>query len=190
MLNFIKNAMLDTMNHIWDHGIRVWSEWQDRLPIAFDEVRQRLTAGSVPMYSSGRLSQILLYGDLSRLGIILPPTESEMGKLIWDSRSGSWNGLHILGVAEPEKAVSEAVCRVRTALNDHLSSSAKSLFHTGKVTSFDLEHALCKISRKQRCKDTRSPISSTLNEKRKASEYSGSQRKAKPRRKRQRLNYN
>jgi hypothetical protein len=137
---------LDAMKEIWDCGINVWSDWRENLPIPFDQARKSITSRSVPMYSTGYVSQLLLFGDLSRLGIILPPTESQMAKLIWDSRSGARRGLRILGVRESVNGIREAVPQIRTALNDHLPDPVKSLFHSGEVSVFDLEHVLCKVS--------------------------------------------
>src|SRR5579859_3731774 len=95
----------------------------------FEQACKELTGKSVPMYSTGHLSQLLLYGDMSKLGAVIPPTESEVAKLIWKARSGALKELKIPGVADSLNSVKDAFCFLRRALNSNLPKQAKELFH-------------------------------------------------------------
>jgi len=43
----------------------------------------------LPVYSTCNLSRLLLLGDLVHGGVVAPPTEVEMAKLVVDSNAGA-----------------------------------------------------------------------------------------------------
>src|SRR5947207_15506025 len=131
------------------HGVKIWSRWLKRPPISFHEAHDALTANGALMYSKDRLSQLWLYGDLLRLGIIVPPSGDEMAELVFQANSGALRGLKILGFERSEEEIREAMRFLRDTLNIHLPKKVKALFSGGDIDLFDVEHALCKISRKQ-----------------------------------------
>jgi hypothetical protein len=149
---------LQSMEMIWNHGVNLWQNWRDNLPIPFNEAHKAVKAKAAPIYFSGRLSQILLYGDLARLGIIVSPTEPELAALIFQANSGAMSGLDILGFPRHETAVAEALGFLRDTLNSRLPETVKAMFHGSKASVFDVEHALCKVARKQNARATMSLI--------------------------------
>ena len=149
---------LESMEMIWSHGVEVWSNWRHKLPIPFNEAHRAVRAKTSPIYSSGCLSQILLYGDLAKLGVIVSPTDTEFAALIVKANSGAMRGLDILGFEHHESAVAEALTFLRDTLNSCLPETVKRMFHMSKANIFDVEHALCKVARKQNVRATMSPI--------------------------------
>lgn len=165
---------LNSIQRIWTHGVRLWENWRKKsLPLSFRDVQLAIQAGRVPIYSTGRSAQLLLFGDIFRLGIMAAPTEGQMAKLLMQADSRALDGLNILGFAhESEDEVEDAFCFLRDALNRHLNKETKLWFHKSEVSVFDLEWALCKVVKKQSEKITRSPIwtlNSTVSKKRKRS---------------------
>src|ERR1700738_1774600 len=81
---FANNVPTDLKNigKIWRGGVKIWSKWQGQFPILFSVAQKEITSMDMPIYCTGILSQILLYGDSVRLGIVVPPTDVEMAKLI------------------------------------------------------------------------------------------------------------
>jgi hypothetical protein len=162
---------LESMEMIWNHGVSIWQKWRDNLPIPFNEAHKAVKAKTAPIYFSGRLSQILLYGDLARLGIMVSPTEPELAALIFRANSGAMRGLDILGFPRYETAVAEALGSLRDTLNSGLPETARAMFHGSKASIFDVEHALCKVARKQNFRATMSlnwcPNTASENNKRK-----------------------
>lgn len=156
---FYQNVPVDVkgMETIWNGGMKLWSDWKDRLPLTFAEAEKSIALSNLPLYTRGRLSQILLYGDLVRMGVVVSPTEIEMAKLIVKANSGAMRGLEVLGWERNVDGVEQALSSIRDALNTELSPSAKALFHGGEVGAVDLEHVLCKVSRKQSISATMSP---------------------------------
>ena len=114
-----------------------------------------------PLYTSGSLSQILLYGDLVCMGVLVSPTENEMAKLIVKANGGAMRGLAALEWEQNVDKVEEAIRSIRDTLNIKLSPSVKALFHGGMVGVFDVEHILCWVSRRQSINATRSPVWAT-----------------------------
>lgn len=159
-----------SMEKIWNHGVEIWSKWRMRLPISFSEAQQAISGKGIPVYSAGRLSQLLLYGDLSTLGIIVSPTASEMAKLIIQAKSGALDGLKILGYDCSVDVVEAAISLLCDVVDKHIDSNAKLLFHEGKATAFDIEHILCKVSIKQSQRATKSPVWSGVSQRKRMSE--------------------
>src|SRR2546423_11672516 len=108
----------------------------------------------MPIYTSGKLSRLLLLGDLVCAGVVVPPTDSEMANLIVEAGSGAVKGLEILGYERDAVQVAGALHDIQQALNTELSQSVKDQFHGGEVGVFDIEHILCKVHRKQATKLT------------------------------------
>ena len=148
---------LKSMEMIWNHGVNIWQKWRNNLPIPFNEAHEAVKAKVAPIYFSGYLSQILLYGDLARLAIIVSPTESELAALIFKAKGGAMRGLDILGFPQYETAVAKAIGSLRDTLNSRLPETVKAMFHGSEASIFDIEHALCKVARKQNVRATMSP---------------------------------
>ena len=72
-------------------------EGPDRLPRTFAEAEKSIASSNLPLYTRGWLSQILLYGDLIRMGVVVSPMENEMAELIVKANSGAMRGLEVLG---------------------------------------------------------------------------------------------
>lgn len=148
---------LNRINKIWKGGVEIWADWQEHLPVSFASAEESFASTDMPIYGAGALSQILLYGDMVRLGIVVSPTAGEMANLLSRANSGAMRGLEILGWRHEETALDKALDMLRETLNRDLSPAAKGLFHGGEVGLFDIEHTLCKVARKQRNKQTKSP---------------------------------
>ena len=83
------------------------------------------------MCSSSGLSQMFLYGDLSRLGVIALPTEKEMASLVVRINSGAMKGLEKLGFRRSEVQIMKAIVYLKDTLNRTLPGDVKALFHGG-----------------------------------------------------------
>jgi len=141
---------VEGMEKIWNGGIKLWASWINRQhPVAFMEAQASIISEKMPIYTSGKLSRLLLLGDLVCAGVVAPPTDSEMANLIVEAGSGAVTGLEILGYERDAVQVAEALHDIRQALNTELSQSVKDQFHGGEVGVFDIEHILCKVHRKQ-----------------------------------------
>jgi hypothetical protein len=137
---------LDGMERIWKGGERLWTKWSDHIPVNFVDAQISIGSEGLPMFTNGKLSRLLLLGDLVRALFVVPPTEVEMAKLVVDANAGAYKGLKILGC---ERDVALAFHEIRKLLNDRLPESVKTKFHGGEVGLFDIEHILCKVHRKQ-----------------------------------------
>jgi len=131
------------------------------LPLTFAEVEISTVSVNLPVYTRGSLSQILLYGDLVRMGIVVSPTELQMVKLIVKANGGAMRGLAVLGWERTVDKVEEAIHSIQDNLNTELSPSIKALFHGEEVGVFDVEHILCTVSRKQSISTTMSYVWAT-----------------------------
>jgi len=145
------------INKIWNGGLEIWADWRERLPVSFRSAEESMMSTDMPIFHAGTLSQLLLYGDMVQLGIVVSPTTGELAKLLLRANSGAMRGLEILGWKREETAVEEVLEMLCETLNSHLSPVAKGLFHGGKVGLFDIEHTLCKVARKQGNMRTKSP---------------------------------
>ena len=125
--------------------------------MSFARAEESITLTDMWIYRAGTLSQLLLYGDMVRLGIVVSPTAGELGKLLLRANSGAMSGLEILGWKREETGVEGLLEMLCETLNRHLSPVAKGLFHGGEVGLFDIEHILCKMARKQGNIWTKSP---------------------------------
>ena len=150
-----------SMEMIWKGGLKAWTEWKGHLPLTFAEVEKSIASANLPLYTGGSLSRILLYGDLVRMGVLVSPTENEMAKLIVKANGGAMRGLAALGWERNVDKVEEAIRSIRHTLNIKLSPPVKALFHGGMVGVFDVDHILCKVSRRQSINATRSPVWAT-----------------------------
>jgi hypothetical protein len=145
------------INKIWNAGLEIWADWQERLPVSFASAQESIASTGIPIYNNGTLSQLLLYGDMARLGIVVSPTVGEMATVIVKGDRGAMRGLEILGWKGQVIAVEEGLEMLHRTLNTLLSPAVKALFHGGEVGLFDIEHALCKVARKQGNMRTKSP---------------------------------
>jgi hypothetical protein len=144
------------LTRIWNHGVTVWSRWiLQPWPMSFSDSQRDIKGNNVPCYSGGDQSRLLLYGDLARLEIITSPSLTEMGDLIWKANTGALKGLRILGWEGDQSSVEHAIFGLLDAVNASVSSSTKDLLHNRSAGVFDIEHALCKVSSKQRLKKSR-----------------------------------
>ena len=93
---FYQNLPKDVegMEKIWRGGVNLWCSWKDHLPLSFEK---GIASAHLPMYKTGHLPRILLYGDLVRMGIVTSPTVGELAQLIVRAKSGSLKGLEIMG---------------------------------------------------------------------------------------------
>ena len=57
-------------------------------PFSISSQMSIVTEG-LPVYSTCNLSRLLLLGDLVHGGVVAPPTEVEMAKLVVDSNAGA-----------------------------------------------------------------------------------------------------
>jgi len=148
---------LKDINHIWRGGLEIWADWQERVPVSFARAEESIAFTGIPIYKTGTVSRLLLYGDMVRLGIVVSPTVKDMATLIMKADSGAMRGLEILGWKREMTSVEEALEMLHRTLNTHLSRAAKALFHGNEVGFFDIEHILCKVTRKQGNMRTKSP---------------------------------
>jgi len=148
---------LKNIDKIWNAGLEIWADWQKHVPVSFASAQESIASSGIPIYKSGTLSQLLLYGDMVRLGIVVSPTVEEMARLIVKADSGAMRGLEILGWKREMTSVEEALEILHRTLNTHLSNAAKTLFDGREVGLFDIEHTLCKVARKQGNMRTKSP---------------------------------
>src|SRR5271154_4724669 len=88
---------LKDINKIWRRAVEIWAHWQEHIPVSFASAEESITSAGTPLYKTGTLSQLLLYGDMVRLGIVMPPTVEEMATLIVKADSDAMRGLEILG---------------------------------------------------------------------------------------------
>ena len=88
---------------------------------------------------------------------MVSPNVGEMPTIIVKGESGAMGGLEILGWKRQVTAVEEGLEMLYRTLNTLLSPAAEALFHDGQVGVFDIEHALCKVGRKQGNMRTKSP---------------------------------
>ena len=86
----------DGMEEIWNGGERVWTEWRERIPVNLIDAQMSIVSEGLPLYTTGKLSRLLL-GDLVRAGVVVPPTEVEMAKLVVDTNAGAYKSLKLLG---------------------------------------------------------------------------------------------
>ena len=145
------------INKIWKAGVEIWADWQERLPLSFASAEKSIASTGIPIYNNGVLSQLLLHGDMVRLGIVVSPTVGEMATIIVKGDSGAMRGLEILGWKRQVTAVEEGLEILHRTLNSLLSPDVKALFYGGEVGLFDIEHVLCKVARKQGNMRTKSP---------------------------------
>ena len=77
--------------------MKLWGEWIKRrkhLALTFDAAERTLKSADLPVHARGR---ILLYGDLVRMRILVPPTEKEMAQAIVRTKGAAstvrfWDG--------------------------------------------------------------------------------------------------
>jgi len=155
---YYQNVPLDIekMEKIWNGGLNLWSAWKDHLPQPFMDAEKSIASAGMPMYTGGPFSRALLLGDLVRAGIVTTPTDNEMATLLLKAKSGAMRGLKVMGWELEVQHVADALHSIRGTLNEQLLPSVKDLFYKGKVGVFDVEHILCKVSRKQTRQATKS----------------------------------
>ena len=158
---------LQGMQAIWDGERKLWSEWIIKnFPQKFSDAHNAIASAKMFIYTNGTLSRILLLGDLVCESIVVLPTAKELASLILKANSGAIRGLQLLGLeCHTLDQIAEAIQRIRHDLDVGLSQSVKDLFRGGEVGLFDVEHLLCKVGRKQRRRNSKSPVWGTkLNE--------------------------
>lgn len=149
---------VEAMERLWNGGLKIWSAWITNQPQNFTVAKKAISSEKMPIYTSGRLSQLLLLGDLVRASIVVAPTVAEMANLIFTTNSGAMKGLEALGYTRKVDHVVDALSHIRDKLNTELLPSVKMLFHGGEVGLFDVEHILCKVARKQQKSTTLSIV--------------------------------
>jgi hypothetical protein len=117
--------------------------------VLFVSAEESIASTGISIYNNGSLSQLLLYGDIGRLGIMMSPNVGEMATVIVKGDSGAMGGLEILGWKPRVIEMEEGLEMLHRTLNTLLSPAAKALFHGRQVGVFDIEHALWKVARKQ-----------------------------------------
>ena len=176
---------LEEMKKIWNGGLQLWSAWMNKLQRTFTDAEKSIALAGMPIYTTGAFSRILLLGDLVRAGIVPRPTDNEMAALIRKSDSGAMKGLEVLGCKHGSvDEVADALQLIRHTLKEQLLPSVKGLFYEGKVGVFDVEHILCKVSRKQTRQATKSSFWTGQKEKRKGKGNASEERKEKGKEKR------
>jgi hypothetical protein len=163
---------VDGMTKIWKGVLELWSDWKKwrkHAPLTLDYAERTLNDAKLPVYTRGPLSRILLYGDLVRGGILVPPTAKEMALVIVRAKSAASTGLALLRLDKVESALSS----IRDTLNSELPENVKRLFQGGEVGIFDVELILCEFAKKQGTHATASPhLSSRTALKRKQNRHS------------------
>jgi len=149
---------LDKMEKIWNSGLELWSAWMDKVPRTFTDAEKSIASAGMPIYTNGTFSRILLLGDLVRARIVTSPTDNEMATLLLKSDNGAMKGLEVLGWKRSVDEIADALHSIRNTLNEQLLPSVKGLFYDGKVGVFDVKRILCKVSRKQKRKATKSNV--------------------------------
>ena len=149
---------LEEMTKIWNGGLKLSSAWKDHLPQTFKDAEKSIASAGMPIYTGGPFSRVLLLSDLVRAGIVTTPTDNEMATLLLKAKSGALRGLKALGWELGVQHVADALHSIRGTLNEQLLPSVKDLFYKGKVGVFDVEHILCKVSRKQTRQATKSHV--------------------------------
>ena len=123
---------VESMEKIWRGGVNLWCSWKDHLPLSFEKAEKGIASAHLPMYKTGHLSRILLYGDLVRMGIVTSPSVGELARLLVCAKSGALKGLEIMGCEGKVDEVEVAVSSICDVLNSQLSPSTKALFHEGQ----------------------------------------------------------
>ena len=143
---------VDSMTKIWKGALKLWGEWRKwrkHVPLTFGDAERSLNSAELPVYTCSLLSRILLYGDLVRMEILVPPTEKEMAQVIVRANSAASTGVALLGWDRNVASIETALSLIRDTLNSELPQYVRALFHGGEVGIFDVEHILCKIAKKQ-----------------------------------------
>jgi len=153
---------VDGMTKIWKGALELWNDWKKwrkNNPLTLDYAETTLIDANLPVYTRGPLSRILLYADLVRSGILVPPTAKELAPVIVRAKSIATSiGLVLLRL---DNDVETALSTIRDLLNSELPENLRQLFHGGEVGIFDVEHILCKFAKKQGAHATASPHLST-----------------------------
>jgi len=123
----------DGMEEIWNGGERLWTEWRERIPVNLIDAQMSIVSEGLPLYTTGKLSRLLLLGDLVRAGVVVLPTEVEMAKLVVDTNAGAYKSLKLLGC---EHDIAVALRDIYKLLNNQLPGLAKAKFHGGEVGLF------------------------------------------------------
>ena len=125
--NFYRNVGkdLEGMQAIWDGGVRLWSEWKchqpTNLPQTFSDAHNAIASAKIPIYTNGKLSRMLLLGDLVSEGIVVSPTEKELADVIVKANSGAVRRLQLLGFdCRARDEVAGTLQRIRQHLDDGL----------------------------------------------------------------------
>ena len=95
---------------------------------------ESIASTGIPIYKTGTVSRLLLYGDMVRLGIVVSPTVEDMATLIMKADSGAMRGLEILGWKREMTSV-EALEMLHGTLNTHLSRTTKAALRLGFLIS-------------------------------------------------------
>jgi hypothetical protein len=94
---------LDGMEEIWNYGTKLWAKWIEHNPLTFVNAQTSIVSEGLPIYTSGKLSHLLLLGDLVHVRVVIPPMEVEMATMVIDANAGAYNGLKILGCERDER---------------------------------------------------------------------------------------
>ena len=121
------------INKIWRRGVEIWANWQEHIPVSFASAEKSIASTGIPIYKTGMQSRLLLYGDMVRLGIVMPPTVEEMATLVVKADSGAMRGLEILGWKREITSVGEALEMLHRTLNAHILGNRKLCFMAGRL---------------------------------------------------------
>jgi len=141
------------LSKYWDQRLLWSAEFNKPTKPTITEVHKWLTKdnGDEPtttlFRNIGRLSALLICGDLIEADILSMPTAHEWGSLIYTLRMGANDAMEMLGLIgkKASKAeVSEAFVSLDLALRQELKEEEKAAMNYNVIM---LEHALCKIKR-------------------------------------------
>ena len=130
----------------WDQR-HLWSEkFNKSTKPSITEV-YRWLMGPSSLRNIGRLSALLICGDLIEADILTMPNAYEWGELIWILKMGARDAMETLGLISyqaSKEQVAEAFLSLDSALQHELKEEEKKAMSYNVVM---LEHTLCKIKR-------------------------------------------
>lgn len=129
----------------WDQRLLWSTEFNKPTKPSITEVHKWLSSSSFP--NIGRLSALLICGDLIEAGILPMPTAQEWGGLIYTLRMGANGAMESLGLIRKGASraeVAKAFMSLNLVLQQELKEEERAEMNYNVIM---LEHTLCKIKR-------------------------------------------
>ena len=134
----------DLLPEYWSKRNSWSAEFNNETKPSITEVNKWLVSS---ICNIGRLSALLICGDLIEAGVLAMPTANEWGELISTLKMGAKGGMEeidLIGKRASRKEITEAFTSLDFALQQELEEEEKVTMGYNVIM---LEHALCKIKR-------------------------------------------